>query len=128
MDLKKKADEKVDEFKKISVIVGEELFKKIEKESQKQNLEKTEYIKRILLKHFDEERKNIIKLESLPHAKNEEINDSYLEVTDFDSYRFKRIVNNFNENGEDIEREKIENEYRRILREKKRKEHSNGCG
>lgn len=126
MDLKKKADEKVDEVKKISVIVGEELFKKIEKECQKQNLEKSELIMKILLKHFDEESKNIIKLESSPYAKTEEINDSFVGMADFDSYRFKRIANKFNENGEDIEREKIENEYCRMLREKKRKEYNNG--
>lgn len=113
--------------KKISLIVGEELFNKIEIESQKQNLDKSEFIIKILLKYFDEESVNIITLENLSHAKTEKVNDS-VGVTDFESYRFKRIANKFNENGDDVGREDIEKEYCRMLREKKRKEHNNGRG
>lgn len=112
---------------KISLILDEDLLLKIEIESKKRNLKKAEFIVNILKNYFVENEKedkgNITTLESVSQVNSENINDGELEMADFGAYKFKRTANKLNGNWGTLEREEIENEYLRLLREKKRKEH-----
>lgn len=112
--------------KKVSSTVDLDLYTKIENEAQRRNMNISEFIRMVLSDFFvqDEKEKDnhIIELEIIPSEDSQAPLTKKPEVIDIDSHKLKRIAEKFNENLNSSNGEETEAEFRRLLREKKRKE------
>lgn len=129
----KKTERTTSESRKISSTVGLDLFIKIENEAQKRNMKISEFIRKILSDYFNQDRiekdNQIIELERFASTNSQTHAIEKSEVIDIDSRKLKKIAEKFNENLNTSEKEETEAEFRRLLRERKRKENKyNGNG
>ena len=126
MALMKKTEGMTSESKKISSTVGLDLFKKIKNEANGRNMKISEFIRMVLSDYFHQDRieKNnqIIEFEKFASTGSQTRTLEKSEVIDIDSHKLKKITDEFNENLDTTEKEEIEAEFRRLLRERKRKE------
>lgn len=128
----KKTERTTSESRKISFTVDLNLFIKIENEAKKRNMKISEFIRKVLFDYFNQDKiekdNPIIELDRFTSANSQTHTIEKSEVIDIDSHKLKKISDKFNENLDTSEKEDLEAEFRKLLRERKRKENKYNGG
>ncbi|MCM1233067.1 MAG: hypothetical protein NC489_23330 [Ruminococcus flavefaciens] len=116
------------ETKRITFNVALEFAQRIDNEAQKRNMKRSEFIIMVLSNFLNENREkndtHIIKLENIPQIDGQMEDTKNLEIIDLDSFKLKKVADEFNNSLNTVAKEDVESEYRKLLREKKRKENN----